>query len=198
MNITNVPAVVVNYPEIESIVSVLSQGGLILFPTDTVWGIGADAFYEPAVARVRSLKQADPADAFVVLVDNIARLRALGVDIHPRLETLMVYHHRPMTVIYETAPAFPDYLKTPDGSVAIRIVQDEFCRSIIRTLDKPIIGTAACRSDQAPPVNFGSISTEIIQGVQYVVRYRQQDKTPGEPSVIVRLDEREELDFIRT
>lgn len=184
--------------KLSDIIDVLQRGGIILYPTDTIWGIGCDATNEAAVARVAQLKQRDPSKSgFVVLVDSLDMLQKHVAHIHPRIETLLAFHSRPLTVIYDEGINLAPNALAPDGSVAIRIAQDNFCRVLIHELGRPIISTSANVSNEAFPSHFGAISSAIIQGVDYVVRYRQEDHNVGEPSVIVRLSSDEELDFIR-
>lgn len=177
--------------------SVLSRGGLILYPTDTIWGIGCDATDAAAVASIYKLKRRDPAKSFVVLVNSVAMLQHYVAQLHPRLETLLVYHQRPLTVIYDRGANLAPNATAPDGSIAIRIPQDKYCLDLITAANMPLVATSANVSNEPFPAHFGEVSSEIIQGVDYVEKYRQYDKTRREPSVIVRLNEREELEFLR-
>lgn len=176
---------------------VLERGGLILYPTDTIWGIGCDATDPAAVASVYKLKRRDPTKSFVILVDCVEMLRNYVAHLHPRLETLHVYHERPLTVIYKQGANLAPNVTAPDGSIAIRIVQDNYCRDLIQTFGKPLVATSANVSNEPFPAHFGEVSSEIIQGVDFVERYRQQDKSVREPSVIVRLDDKSDLEFLR-
>ena len=108
-----------------------------------------------------------------------------------------MYHTRPLTVVYDKAVNLPNAAKAADGSVAFRITSDPFCKLLIEKFGKPILSTSANVSGAPFPSNFGTISSEIIVGVQYVVKHRQEEKMVGEPSVIVRVDRKGELDFIR-
>lgn len=176
---------------------VLARGGLILYPTDTIWGIGCDATDAAAVASIYKLKRRDPAKSFVVLVNSVEMLRQYVAHLHPRLETLLVYHERPLTVIYHEGANLAPNVTAPNGSIAIRIPQDDYCLDLISAINKPLVATSANVSNEPFPAHFGEVSSEIIQGVDYVEKYRQRDKTRREPSVIVRLDKREELEFLR-
>ncbi len=183
--------------DISDIARLLEEGGLICYPTDTIWGIGCDATNETALARLSALKGQRPKNGYILLVDSLEMLKRYALKIHPRVETLLAYHQRPVTIIYDHNTGLPAEVKAPNGSVAIRIAQDEFCRELIRALDKPITSTAACKSDQPYPPTFGAISSEILGGVDYVVKYRQDDREVHEPSAIARLDRHKELEFIR-
>jgi L-threonylcarbamoyladenylate synthase len=183
--------------DISEITRILENGGLICYPTDTVWGIGCDAGNEEAVARINALKGRAPEKGYVLLVSDMAMLKRYVPRIHPRLETLLAYHTRPLTVVYDRSTNLPAWVKAPDGSVAIRVVQDEFCQKLIETLGRPIVSTTANVSGQPWPPTFGAISSEILGAVDYVVKYRQDDREPGEPSSIAKLDRHQELEFIR-
>lgn len=183
--------------DISEIVRLLQNGGLICYPTDTVWGIGCDATNEEAVARVTALKGRTPDKGYVLLVSDIAMLKRYVLKVHPRLETLLAFHQRPLTIIYDRNTGLPASVKAPDGSVAIRVAQDEFCRELISALGKPIVSTSANKSGEPFPPTFGAISSEILGNVDYVVKYRQDDKEPSEPSSIARLDRHQELEFLR-
>ena len=175
----------------------MKNGGLILYPTDTIWGIGCDVNNVPAIKKVYQLKQRDLQKNFVLLVSSLEMLQQYVRHVHPRISTLLSYHRRPLTVVFDGARNLPEELIAEDGSIAIRIVQDEFCRELIEAYGCPIIATSANISEQPFPANFGEISSEIITGVDYVVRHRQHEKTLGEPSVIVRVEEDGELVFLR-
>lgn len=182
---------------LENILKVLEDDGLMLFPTDTIWSIGGDATNAVTIERIKKLKQEDSAASLVVLVDSIAMLKDYVVAIHPRLETLMMYHTRPMTVIYDQAKNLPINAQQPNGNMAVRVVQDPFCQRIIRNLGKPLIATSANIPPQSFPTIFGEISSQIIKGVDYIARHRRTDKTPQAPSVIVKYDGKGELIFVR-
>ncbi len=183
--------------DISEIVRILLDEGIICYPTDTVWGIGCDATNEVAIARVTNLKGRTPDKGYIILVDSIEMLKQFAPKIHPRLETLLAYHTRPLTVIYDRTVGLPAAVKAPDGSVGIRVVQDEFCKALIAALGRPLLSTSANKSGQPFPPTFGAISSDILMNVDYVVKHRQDDKEPHEPSSIARLDRHQELDFIR-
>lgn len=187
-----------NY-NLTKISAILENGGTILYPTDTIWGIGCDATNAMAVDKIYSLKQRDRSKPFVMLVSSLEMLQDYVVHVHPRIETLLLYHLKPLTIIYEKAKNLPPIMTAPGGSIAIRIPQDEFCRNLIETFGKPLVATSANVSDQPFPSHFGEISSDILQGVDHVVRYRQRDKNMSAPSVIAKLADpvRAELEFLR-
>ncbi len=185
-----------NY-QLEPILETLENGGLMLFPTDTIWGIGCDATNPVAVARIRELRQLPPEQPLVLLADSIEMLKQHVAHIHPRVQTLLAFHTRPLTIIYNQAIGLPSDATASDGSVAFRIPQDKFCLEILQSLGRPIVAAAACIGNQPYPKHFGEISSAVIEGIDYVVRYRQMDKEMAEPSVVARIGEDEELEFLR-
>ena len=185
-----------NY-DLDGAVNTLLNGGLILYPTDTIWGIGCDATNEAAVDKVYELKKRDRSKPLIILVDSISMLKQYVAHLHPRIETLLTYHVRPLTVVYENAINLPANLTGADNSIAIRIVKDPFCNALISAFGRPLVSTSANVSNEPFPSNFGSVSSEIIQGVDYVVKHRQNEKVNGQPSVMVKLSDKEELIFLR-
>lgn len=183
--------------QIADIVRTLALGGTILYPTDTIWGVGCDATNEDAVQKIYDLKQRNTGKGFVILVSDLQMLREYVRHVHPRIDTLLAYHTRPITVIYDKSKNLPNNVTAPDDSIAVRVANDPFCRELISTFGKPLVATSANVSNKGFPHHFGEISSEIIEGVDYVVKYRQSDKSKHEPSVIVRMSEGEELDFVR-
>ncbi|MFM7401407.1 MAG: L-threonylcarbamoyladenylate synthase, partial [Bacteroidota bacterium] len=117
--------------------------------------------------------------------------------LHPRIETLLSFHQRPLTVVYDHSVGIPASVRAPNGSVAIRVATDQFCQELISQLNSPLLSTSANESSESYPPHFGAISSEILKSVDYVVKYRQDDKTPGEPSAVARLDRHLELEFLR-
>jgi L-threonylcarbamoyladenylate synthase len=170
----------------ENAVNVLRQGGIILYPTDTIWGIGCDATNALAVERIIVLKQRPPQKSFVVLAasekDILQYTASPDLAVFDHLQTVT----KPTTVIYENALSLAENVVNEDGSVAIRICSDAFCRYIIKRLRKPLVSTSANVSGEIPPANFDEISNIIKQGVDYIVQYRQHDKSRNTASSIIR------------
>ena len=185
-----------NY-DLDGAVNALLNGGLVLYPTDTLWGIGCDATDPIAVENVYRLTRRDRSKPLIILVDSIAMLKQYVAHLHPRIETLLIHHVRPLTVVYDKAINLPSNLVGKDGSIAIRIVLDPYCKALISAFGRPLVSTSANVSNAPFPTNFGSVSSEIIQGVDFVVKHRQNEKVNGEPSVIVKLSDKEELIFLR-
>jgi len=182
---------------LHDIAEVLAADNIILYPTDTIWCLGCDATNPIAIERIYNLKKQNRSKPFVLLVDSIEMIKDYVETVHPRLETLMMHHTRPMTVIYDKAKNLPENAVGPDGSVAIRVVMDPFCQQLIRTVGKPLVASSANIGEAPYPSIFGEISSEVIQGVDYIAKHRRNDKTPKAPSVIVKYDGKGELVFLR-
>ncbi|MCX8019024.1 MAG: L-threonylcarbamoyladenylate synthase [Chitinophagaceae bacterium] len=172
--------------DIERCLEVLHQGGLILYPTDTIWGIGCDATNAKAVARIYELKHRPDSKAMIILVADektvLEYTAAPDLAVFDYLKTVK----KPTTVIYEGAIGLAENLIAEDGSIAIRICQDPFCKALIKRFRKPVVSTSANRSGDASPRNFSMISEEIKNGVDYIVKYRQNDMSEAEPSSVIR------------
>lgn len=197
MTKTNLNTIPVENDNLEDIIAVLESGGLILYPTDTIWGIGCDATNPEAVQKVYDLKRRDASKPFVLLANTLDLVKQYVEEVHPRLENLLQYHTRPLTVVYPKSKNLPPIATHESGSVAIRVATDQFCQQLIQAFGKPLISSSANISTEPFPANFGEISSEIIQGVDYVVKSRQYDQTNAEPSVIVMVTEDGEFNFLR-
>ena len=181
----------------DEVITILEQGGLILYPTDTIWGIGCDAFNEDAMHRISAIKNRVGNKPYILLTDSLESLRRYVPDIHPRIETLLFYHTRPLTVIYRNVSGLPDFLLADDGSVAIRITQNAFCQQMIREFGRPIISTSANVSGQPFPRSFDDITDEIKSAVDYIVPVKNHNHFDM-PSVIVKCSDRGDLIFVRS
>lgn len=186
-----------SYPEVEDLHKTLQRGGLILFPSDTVWAVGCDATQPGAIQRLYQLKNRTQRDPSILLVDSIDMLKKYVHHVHPRIETLLYFHNRPLTIVYDTPANLPPEALAADGTVAIRIVQDDFCRSFIQALGRPIMAATAYREPGRVPGHFGEIQSDILEGVDWVAKHRQKERHFEGLSVIARLDAQEELEFLR-
>ncbi|MBV9963954.1 MAG: threonylcarbamoyl-AMP synthase [Parafilimonas sp.] len=170
----------------EKAITVLQQGGIILYPTDTIWGLGCDATNANAAEKIIALKQRPSNKSFVVLVasekDILKYTASPDLAVFDYLKTTQ----KPTTVIYEHALGVAENVCNNDGSIAIRICSDEFCRYIIKRFQKPLVSTSANLSGELSAGNFLEISNTIKQGVDYIVQYKQQDKSLGTASSIIR------------
>ena len=172
--------------EVEKALHALRGGGAILYPTDTIWGIGCDATNENAVRKIYNIKQREDSKSMIILVaeerDILQYVAAPDLGVFDFIEE----QTRPTTIIFDHAIGLPDNLVAQDGSIAIRIVKDEFCRHLIKRLRKPIVSTSANISGEPSPRYFDQVSEAIKNKVDHVVRWRQDDREPSQPSQIIK------------
>ena len=176
---------------------ILKLGGVILYPTDTIWGIGCDATNESAIEKIFKIKHRDAKKSFVLLMTDIKQLSEFIANPLPDLESLISDFKEPTTIIYENAINLPATVLAEDGSVAIRITQDPFCRSLIKRLRQPIVSTSANVSGKASPQTFSDIDEEIKSRADYVVKWRQEEIEPQQASDIFKLDSQGNLHRLR-
>ncbi|MCD7935808.1 MAG: threonylcarbamoyl-AMP synthase [Tannerellaceae bacterium] len=174
--------------EIKQACEVLGAGGVILYPTDTIWGIGCDATNEEAVRRVYEIKRRTDSKALLVLMDSSAKLNNYVEDVPDIAWDLIEVADKPLTIIYSNGRNLAPNLLADDGSVGIRITNEEFSRRLCERFRKPLVSTSANVSGDPSPANFGEISAEIRNAVDYIVHYRQDDLSKAVPSGIIRLD----------
>jgi L-threonylcarbamoyladenylate synthase len=183
--------------DIEQCLAVLSNGGTILYPTDTIWGIGCDATNDEAVEKIIQLKNRSQNKSFVVLVAEETDILRYTASPDPEIFNYLDQITKPTTIIYEHALGLADNVTADDGSVAIRIVKDEFCRHLIKRFRKPILSTSANISGSKSPQTFAEIEPEVIKGVDYVVQHRRNDNSPSRPSSIIRWGSKGKFTIIR-
>ena len=165
----------------------MAAGGLILYPTDTIWGIGCDATNEEAVRKVYALKRRSDHKAMLLLMDSSAKLNYYVQEVPDVAWDLIELADSPLTVIYSGARNVAPNLLAEDGSVGIRITQEEFSHKLCERFRKPLVSTSANVSGAPSPANFSEISVTIKSGVDYIVRYRQEDLSKAAPSHIIKL-----------
>jgi L-threonylcarbamoyladenylate synthase len=183
--------------QIEKAKEVLENKGVILYPTDTVWGLGCKFDCPTAYQRLLEIKRRDQQQTFILIVESIGKLKEYVNDIHPRIETLLFYHDRPLTLIYRDHHGIPPHCLAPDGSVAIRVVNDPMCRELTRRLGCPITSTSANIKGQPTPQHFGEIQSDVLSQVDFVFDYKRTKNYTGSPSVIASFDKKGELVFHR-
>ena len=176
---------------------VLRRGGIILYPTDTVWGLGCDATNPEAVSKLYSLKQRTASKSMIVLLADRRDLKHYTGRPEPYIETYLEQTTQPITVVYEQALGLADNLIAEDGTIAIRIVDEVFCRDLIKRFRKPLVSTSANISGEETPVYFRDISDEVVQGVDYVVKYRQDDSRPSRSSMLIRFSKEGDVVVLR-
>ena len=183
--------------DIKKACEVLRNGGIILYPTDTIWGIGCDATNEEAVNRIYALKQRDDSKSMLVLMDNPAKLQTYIQEVPDIAWDLIDLTDKPLTIIYEGAKNLAANLVSSDGSIGIRITDELFSRELCRQFRKPIVSTSANISGEPSPSRFTQISPEIKNGVDYVVTFRQKEQSDAVPSAIVKLGRNGTINIIR-
>jgi len=172
--------------DIQACLTVLKTGGIILYPTDTIWGIGCDATDAKAVEKIFQLKKRPDEKAMIVLVAEERDVLKYVANADLRVFDYLQQRSKPVTVVYEGAIGITDNLVGKDGSIAIRICKDSFCKHLIKRFRKPIVSTSANISGQPAARVFSDIGDEVKNAVDYVVKYRQDDKTMASPSSVIR------------
>ncbi len=173
--------------DIKKACEVLQKGGVILYPTDTVWGIGCDATNEAAVKRVYEIKQRTDSKAMLVLVDSDVKVDYYVQDVPEVAWDLIQYATKPLTIIYDGARNLASNLLAEDGSVGIRVTNEEFSKQLCFRFRKAIVSTSANISGRPAPASFNEIDDEVKQAVDYIVGYRQDELAGARPSSILKL-----------
>jgi L-threonylcarbamoyladenylate synthase len=171
--------------EISRTLLVLHRKEIILYPTDTVWGIGCDATNLDAVSKIFQLKQREETKSLLVLVSSFSMLKKY-VSVSKKVSEILQKSNKPTTIIYQNPKGFATNIIAKDHTIAIRIVQDEFCRKLIKRFGKPIVSTSANISREEMPKSFSEISQPILNGVDYVVNLHRE-KTTNKSSTILRV-----------
>lgn len=183
--------------DIKKATEVLRNGGVILYPTDTIWGIGCDATNEEAVKRVYEIKQRDDSKSMLVLLDNPVKLQSFVEEVPDIAWDLIDLADKPLTIIYDNARNLAPNLIAEDGSIGIRITDEEFSMKLCQQFRKPIVSTSANISGTPAPALFREISEEIKEAVDYIVEYRQNDNQKAKPSSIMKLSKTGTIEIIR-
>lgn len=175
--------------DLDQACKVMHEGGVILYPTDTIWGLGCDACCADAVRRIFEIKHRSDSKSMLVLLDNDAKLSFYVEKVPDLAYDLMDMSEKPLTIIYDGARNLAPQLIAEDGSVGIRITKEIFSRDLCARMRGAIVSTSANVSGEASPANFCEISKEILDAVDYVVEYRRDDTSKAKPSSIVKLGE---------
>jgi len=183
--------------EVKKAVDVMRKGGVILYPTDTVWGIGCDATNEEAVRRVYAIKRRDDSKALICLVDSDVRLQRYVRNVPEVAWNLIELATRPLTIIYDDAFGLAPNLLAEDGSVGIRVTKEEFSHELCYRMQKPVVSTSANISGEPTAQTFDEISDEIKESVDYIVRYNQRCKEKHLPSNVIKMKPDGQFKIIR-
>ena len=183
--------------DIKNALDALKSGGVILYPTDTIWGLGCDATNSAAVEKIFSIKSREENKSLLVLVNSIGMLERYVMEIPRTASELITITDSPLTIIYPEGRNFAGGVCAPDGSVGIRICLDDFCSELISRFRKPIVSTSANQSGNPAPAHFGKIDPDIIAKADYVVRHRREDKSKRSASPVIKIEKDGSLKIIR-
>jgi L-threonylcarbamoyladenylate synthase len=183
--------------DIEQALKVLKSGGVILYPTDTVWGLGCDAVNAQAVQKIYQIKKREESKSMIILLENINLLYSYVREVPEVAVQIAELADKPTTVIYPEAKNLASNLINQDKSIAVRITSDKFCSELLRRFRKPIVSTSANISGEASPENFSQIPEEIKNQVDFTVKYRQDDMRKYKPSSIIKIGLKNEVTVIR-
>ena len=183
--------------EVKKAVEVMRAGGIILYPTDTVWGIGCDATNPEAVKKVYEIKRRNDSKALISLVDSDVRLQRYVRNVAHVTWNMIELSEKPLTIIFDNVTGLAPNLIAEDGSAGIRITKEEFSRELCFRFQKPIVSTSANISGEPTPRTFAEISDEIKEAVDYVVKYNRQCKEKHKPSIIIKMQANGQFIIIR-
>ncbi len=186
-----------SYPEINEAVRILREGGVILYPTDTVWGLGCDATCPEAVEKIFKIKQREDAKSLITLMNGSDMLCRYIRQVPEIAWSLIEVNDQPMTLIYPGATGVAPGVVAEDGTLAVRIPQHEFCLQLVTRLQKPLISTSANRSGEKTPARFAEISKEMIEAVDWVAPAKYEQGATGKPSSLMKLGLGGEIQIIR-
>lgn len=183
--------------DLHKALEVLSDGGVILYPTDTIWGIGCDATNEIAVDRIYAMKKRQDVKSMIILLDSETKLSQYIKQLPEVALKMIAGTKKPLTIIYPGAQNIARNVIAEDGSVGIRIIKEEFCKTLIRKFGKPIVSTSANISGLPWPVNFSNIDQTIRKSVDYIVKWRQNETAHGKPSGVIKIGLNGKTEVIR-
>ena len=183
--------------DLKKAIEVLKQGGIILYPTDTIWGIGCDATNEEAVEKLYAIKQRDKEKSMLIFLDNPVKLQTYVEDVPDIAWDLIDLADKPLTIIFNGAKNLAPNLVNNDKTIGIRITSEDFSRELCMRFRKPIVSTSANIAGNISPQNFNQIAHEIIDSVDYVVKYRQNEMLKQTPSSIIKLAANGNIEIIR-
>lgn len=184
------------HEEVKICLDYLKNGHTIIYPTDTVWGIGCDATDENAVKKVYNIKRRDESKSLVILVNSVEMLKEYIQEIPEKVHALLQQFSRPTSIIYNNPIGLAKNVIAHDNTVAIRIVQNDFCKELIKQFGRPVVSTSANISGNSTPKSFQEIEKSVLEAVDYVVNL-QRDLINDSPSRIIKIDEKGELIVIR-
>ncbi len=170
----------------EKALEILKNGGTILYPTDTIWGIGCDATNVEAIQKIFEIKHRDKNKSMIILVENEKRLQSL-VDVPEMAWEIIDLSEKPVTIVYENPKGLPKEILAEDGSIGIRLVKDDFCKRLISKLNKPLVSTSANFSGEKSPMKFSDISQELISAVDFAVEENREKVSQYSGSSVIKI-----------
>jgi L-threonylcarbamoyladenylate synthase len=185
------------YEDLKSALNVLMEGGVILYPTDTIWGLGCDATNAKAVEKIFSIKKRKESKSLIILVNGFQMLERYVMHIPDAAAEILEVSDKPITIIYPQGKNLAPGVCNEDGSIGIRITDDDFCNDLITRFRKPLISTSANYSDTPFPSSYSEIEDGIIRSVDFVVKYRQTDINKKTPSSVIKVDDNGVIKIIR-
>lgn len=186
-----------DHQDLKESLDTLRSGGLLLYPTDTIWGIGCDPLNVEAIQQIYALKGRDQAKSMILLLENENMLSSYVEEVPDVAYQLIEYSERPLTIVYSKAKNLPPELVNSDGSIGIRIVKHPYCEELIRRFRRPIVSTSANLSGEPSPKGFEDIAENIRDGVDYIAEYGRMESGSGQPSVVMKLDPSGAFEFLR-
>jgi L-threonylcarbamoyladenylate synthase len=183
--------------DIKNSLSTLKKGGVILYPTDTVWGLGCDATNSQAVEKIFRIKSRNDSKSFIILVDSVSMMERYVKEVPAIAFDLIEASDTPITIIYPKAKNLAAGIPAEDGSVGIRICSDKFCKELIGRYRRPIVSTSANISEEHAPSNFGEILPSIVDAVDYAVIYNREDRQKHRASPVIKVEVNGEIKIIR-
>lgn len=183
--------------DITNSLAALRKGGIILYPTDTIWGLGCDATNADAIQKIYGLKKREEKKSMIIALATYDDIKNYVSHPSKKIIDFISAQKNPTTAIFKNAINLPPQLINEDGSIAIRIIKDDFCETLIKQFGKPLISTSANISGEAHPKNFKEINSAIKNGVDYIVQHRQNEIEVRPPSSIIKLNGMDQIEKIR-
>jgi L-threonylcarbamoyladenylate synthase len=175
--------------DINAALKILREGGVIIYPTDTIWGLGCDATNQKAVEKIFAIKKREESKSLIILVNGYQMLERYVESIPEAAASILDVADKPITIIYPKGKNLAPSVLSAGGSVGIRICSDDFCNELITRFRKPIVSTSANLSDMPSPRNFTEISEQIISSADYVVKHRQWETETKTPSSVIKVED---------
>ncbi len=183
--------------DLKNSINSLKNGGVIIYPTDTIWGLGCDATNQSAVERVFGIKSRSDNKSLIILVNGVAMLERYVREVPSTAYDLIEVSDTPLTIIYPEGRSLAPGVCSEDGSVGIRICHDDFCSELITRFRRPLVSTSANRSGKPFPGCYSEIDRDLLKEADYIVKYRQEDRRKNSPSPVIKIDKKGVIEIIR-